>query len=638
MKYSIRSPFAGLLVALFLSACGSGGGGGGGSAPIPVPPAAPTGVTATARDANNLISWTSLPTPNSVTSYNVYWSTSAGVNKSNGTKVAFAKNPWPHTGLANDGTAYYYVVTAVSISGESAESAQVSASPAAAAAAADPLYYPDQWHLFNDGTLGGTSGEDLNVVPAWVTYKGTGIRIAVVDDGLEIGHEDLASNIAATGLSYNYLNGSSDPTGGEHGTAVAGIAASRDLNGLGGRGVAPLANMVGYNLLQNGTVSNSADSATRGSPNVHINTNSWGPPDGYGTLDASNTVWRSAISTGLTSGRSGLGTIYTWAAGNGAPVDNSNYDGYANNRGVIAVAALYHDGIKSSYSEPGANIWVSAYGGEFCISTRAITTTDRTGGAAGYNLTGTLGDYGDPASPYAAGNRNYTRCMNGTSAATPEVAGVVALMLEANPLLGWRDVRLILAQSARQNHPTDAAYWLPAPAPAGSGWLPAAAPFGSFNHKYGFGVVDAQAAVTLATGWANVGAEVVTPVPILSSPTLSIPDFDPAVGAPNPGVNNTINIAASGITSIEFIEITFNALDHARSGDLEITLTSPAGNVSRLAETHTCSSCSLYNGWVFGSARHLGEAADGAWTLTVRDLRVGNVGTFQSWALKFYGR
>lgn len=617
MKYSVRSQFAGLLV-LFLSACGSGGGGGGGGAPIPIPPAAPTGVTATARDANNLISWTSLPPPNSVTSYNVYWSTSAGVNKSNGTKVAFAKNPWPHTGLANGGTAYYYVVTAVSISGESAESAQVSASPAAAAITADPLYYPDQWHLFNDGTLGGTSGEDLNVVPAWATYKGTGIRIAVVDDGLEIGHEDLASNIAATGLSYNYLNGSSDPTGGEHGTAVAGIAASRDLNGLGGRGVAPLANMVGYNLLQNGTVSNSADSATRGSPNVHINTNSWGPPDGYGTLDASNTTWRSAISTGLTSGRGGLGTIYTWAAGNGAPVDNSNYDGYANNRGVIAVAALNHNGLNSSYAEPGANIWVSAYGGEFC-NTRTITTTDRTGGAAGYNLDGTLGDYGDPASAYATGNRNYTRCMNGTSAATPEVAGVIALMLEANPLLGWRDVRLILAQSARRNNSTDL------------GWGTAPAPYNEFNHKYGFGVVDAQAAVTLASVWVNVGPEL-TYTSELFSPTLAIPDNN------STGVSDTRTIAGSPVTNIEFIEITFSALDHAYSGNLEITLTSPAGTVSRLAELHACSTCTPYNGWVFGSARHLGEAVNGAWTLTVKDLATANVGTFQSWRLKFYGR
>jgi len=627
MKYSIRFTCANLLIALALSACGwDGGGGGSATAPPPLLPAVPTGVSATGRDGNNLISWTSFSPASGVTSYNVYWSTTAGVNETNGTKIPFVKNPWAHTGLPNDGTAYYYVVTAVNINGESVVSAQVSATPAAAAAAVDPLY-ADQWHLDNTGILGGIAGEDINVDTVWATYKGTGIRIAVVDNGLEIGHEDLASNIAATGLSYNYLNGGSDPTedplditpGNGHGTAVAGIAASRDLNGLGGRGVAPLANMVGYNFLQNGTVSNEADAATRGSPNVHVNTNSWGPTDGNGTLDASSTAWRSAITTGLTNGRGGLGTIYTWAAGNGAPVDNSNYDGYANNRGVIAVAAVHHDGIKSSYSEQGANLWVSAPAGEFC-NTRTITTTDRTGGTVGFNLTGSLGDYGDPASAYANGNRNYTRCMNGTSAATPVVAGVVALMLEANPLLGWRDVRLILAQSARRNDTLDA------------GWVTAPAPYAEFNHKYGFGVIDAQAAVTLASTWVNIGPELTFTTP-LSSPTVAIPDNDAVTGVSNP-----IAVADSGITSIEFVEITFSALDHPRSGDLEITLTSPTGAVSRLAETHACSSCTPHNGWIFGSARHLGEGADGNWTLTVKDLVTDDTGTFQSWRLKFYGR
>jgi len=623
MKHSIRILCSSLLMAFILSACG----GGSASAPPPPPaPTVPTGVSATGRDGNNLISWAALPNASGVTSYNVYWSATTGVTKATGTKIAFAVNPWAHTGLVN-GSTFYYVVTAVSLSGEGAESAQVSAMPAAAVVVADPLYV-DQWHLLNDGSLGGTPGEDINVAPVWATYKGTGIRIAVVDDGLEIAHEDLASNVAATGLSFSYENGGTDPTSGEHGTLVAGIAASRDLNGLGGRGVAPRANMVGYNLLQAYNLSNEADAATRGSPNVHINTNSWGPPDNLGTLGETNMTWRSAITTGLSSGRGGLGTIYTWAAGNGGGVvattcptgcDNSNYDGYANNRGVIAVAAVAHNGIKSSYSEQGANLWVSAYGGEYC-NTRTITTTDRTGGAVGLNVTGTLGDYGDPASAYFAGNRNYTRCMNGTSAATPEVAGVVALMLEASPLLGWRDVRLILAQSARMNDAID------------PGWTTSVTtPVYNFNHKYGFGVVDAQAAVTLASTWVNVGPELTFTTP-LSSPTVAIPDF------PAAGVSNTINVASSGIANIEFIEITFSALDHTHSGDLEITLTSPAGTISRLAELHACSPCTAHNGWVFGSARHLGEVANGVWTLTVTDLVTGNVGTFQSWRLKFYGR
>jgi kexin len=212
--------------------------------------------------------------------------------------------------------------------------------------------------------------------------------------------------------------------------------------------------------------------------------------------------------------------------------------------------------------------------------------------------------------------------MNGTSAATPQVAGVVALMLQANPNLGWRDVRLILAQSARQNDPSDA------------GWTKygVTAPPYHFNHKYGFGVVDAGAAVALASTWPPLVGTQMSYATALVSPGLPIPDNNAT------GVSSTINVAGSGISRIEFIEITFSAANHKRSGDLAITLTSPAGTVSQLSETHACSPCTPYNGWIFGSARHLGEAADGSWKLTVKDGAAKYTGTFQSWKLQFYGR
>lgn len=607
---------------LIISACGSSGEPNLKSAPIPI---APTGVSTTARDGNNLIAWSGVQ---GAASYNIYWSTTTGVNKTNGTKIAAANNPQAHTGLAN-GTPYYYVVTAVSAGGESAESAQASATPIAAAVVADPLY-ADQWHLKNTGQVGGTAGQDVNTESVWTTYKGNGVRIAIVDDGLEIGHEDLAANVAPNVLSYNYVTGGADPTehpsdvseSNGHGTAVAGIAAARDFNSLGGRGTAPRANLVSYNLLQNFTGTNIADAMIRGSTDVHISTNSWGPLDGYGRLYASPVIWRDAINAGLTSGRNGLGTIYTFAAGNGATgspdcftcVDNSNYDGFANYRGVIAVAAVNDRGIKSSYSEPGANIWISAPGGEYC-NTHTITTTDRTGVINGFNTTTTAG-----GRDYA--NANYTKCMNGTSAATPGVAGVVALMLEARPTLGWRDVRLILAETARKNDAVD------------DGWVTSSTtPAYNSNHKYGFGVIDAQAAVNRALTWTNVGAEL-SFMPPTATPGLAIPDNNTT------GVSSTINVAGSGISKIEFIEITFSADNHPYSGDLEIRLTSQTGAISRLAEQHFCVDdvCTAYDAWVFGSARHLGEAADGNWILTVRDLRLGRIGTFQSWNLKFYGR
>lgn len=603
------------------------------------PYGAPANVTATARDGNTVISWTAEP---AATSYNIYWSTTPGVNKSSGNKIALANDPQTHTGLTN-GTPYYYVVTAVNGSGETADSSEVNATPTAATAALDPLFN-DQWNLKNTGQTGynniaGAVGEDIHVAPVWTTVttncptgcKGDNVRIAIVDDGLEIGHEDLAANIAPTGTSYNYITGSSDPTNDPtdmssgHGTSVAGIAAARDNNGLGGTGVAPRANLVGYNLLQSTKASDEADAMTHGSPDVSISSNSWGPADGTGLLYPSDSAWQTAIDTGLSSGRNNLGTIYTWAAGNGAPVDNSNYDGYANYRGVIAVTAVNDQGKESSYAEPGANIWIAAPGGEYC-TTHAITTTDRTGAAGDNSYNDNL--YG--LLNYDYSNTNYTRCMNGTSSATPTVAGVVALMLQANPSLTWRDVRLILAQSARQNDPAD---------PGWTAYGTTVSPY-HFNHKYGFGVVDAAAAVAKASTWTNIGAEIAFPTS-KHTPNTPIPDNNTT------GVSDIINVSGSGISSIEYVEVTFSASDHPYEGDLAITLTSPSGTVSQLSETHVCldpntqkvlTSCSpAYNNWIFGSARHLGEAADGNWTLKVVDGAARDTGTFQSWGLRFYG-
>ncbi|MGA2092290.1 MAG: BACON domain-containing carbohydrate-binding protein [Sedimentisphaerales bacterium] len=90
-------------------------------------PSAPTGVTASAGDGQVSISWSAV---SGATSYNIYWSTTSGVTKTNGTKITDATSPYSHTILTN-GTTYYYIVTAVNSSGESMESAQVSATPTA---------------------------------------------------------------------------------------------------------------------------------------------------------------------------------------------------------------------------------------------------------------------------------------------------------------------------------------------------------------------------------------------------------------------------------------------------------------------------------------------------------------------------
>ena len=176
---------------------------------------------------------------------------------------------------------------------------------------------------------------------------------------------------------------------------------------------------------------------------------------------------------GVTNGYGGKGVLYVWAGGNGAPRgDYSGLDEYANFYAVTAVCAVNHADVRTAYSEAGPNLWVCAPSSDVARGTPGIATTDN-------------------------GHR-YTDSFGGTSAATPMVSGVAALVRGVNSDLTWRDVKLILAASARRNDPDD------------SGWDTGALRYGSateryrFNREYGFGVVDAKAAVDLARTWTNV--------------------------------------------------------------------------------------------------------------------------------------
>lgn len=146
----------------------------------------------------------------------------------------------------------------------------------------DPLF-PDQWHLDNTGQSGGTAGEDVNITSVWDTYKGSSNEvIAIVDDGLEIAHEDLSPNII-TGQNWDYVGNDNNPSpvlpDDNHGTACAGVAAASGFNGIGVTGAAPQAGLVGHRLLGAGTDTNEADALTRNNNLIDIYSNSWGPPD-----------------------------------------------------------------------------------------------------------------------------------------------------------------------------------------------------------------------------------------------------------------------------------------------------------------------------------------------------------------------
>ena len=472
-----------------------------------------------------------------------------------------------------------------------------------------------QWHLLNTGQVNGAvAGEDVGAGDVWDRYRGNGVRLAVVDDGLEIGHADLADNVYP-GASHDYITGGNDPTGGSHGTSVGGVAAGVGFNDLGVRGVAPAADLVGFNLLQAFNDANQGDAMSR-DLQVAVSNNSWGPTDGTGFLFASGNLWRAGVETAIADARDGKGAAIFWAGGNGGEFDNSNYDGWVNYHGVMAVAALAPDGKRASYSEPGANLLVAAPSGEFCDGSAVpptTVTTDRSG-ALGYNNGFGGNELADP---------DYTQCFNGTSSATPVVAGAAAVLLDARPDLSWRDVRAILARSARQNDPAD------------PDWTSNGAGL-TVNHQYGFGAVDLAAAVALAEDWTLL-PDAATPEDYAQNLNQPIDDGNAdAFGAPTVG---TINVTGGDIDSLEFVDVVFTS-DHTYSGDLEIVLTSPAGTESLLQLRHGCvNPCGpgFAGGWRFGSLRHFGEDPTGEWTLSVRDGFETDTGVFQSWQLVLRG-
>ena len=467
----------------------------------------------------------------------------------------------------------------------------------------DPLY-GCQWHLNN------SNGEDVNVEAVWAEgISGEGVNITVVDDGMDYTHADLRDNID-TSRNHDYT-GSGDihhPLE-HHGTKVAGVIAARD-NGIGVRGVAPRATVYGYNFLAAETTDlNSADAMARNGDVTAVSNNSWGPRGGP-DLGHASSFWELAVSAGVTDGYGGRGTFYAFAGGsNHLEGDNSNLSELANYYAVTAVCAVNDHDTRSFYSEMGANLWVCAPSNGL-QDYRGIVTTEN--------------------------SDRYNEGFGGTSAATPIVSGVAALMRSANPDLTWRDLKLILAASARKN---DA---------GNSGWEDGAGMYGSdsvsdryhFNHEYGFGVVDAKAAVDLAKAWSNL--------PPLQSSTaesarldVHIPDA-PSAGNPTTVIDTLALDTGIGFT--EFVEVTVS-LQHLFFRDLEIQLESPSGRISKLAvpfdtfadDDPSTSVIPLDGTFRFGSARHLGEDPYGVWKLRVTDRLAVADGTLYSWSITVYG-
>ena len=479
----------------------------------------------------------------------------------------------------------------------------------------EPLYMPSdgmvssQWHLKNTGQTGGTAGIDINVSTVWDDYTGAGVSIGIYDDGVDFTHSDLDDNYdPSQHLVIGSTTYSAMPGTGYHGTAVAGLIAAEN-NGTGTVGVAYDASITGVPILRSSGAPDLLASLWQMNRFDIVN-NSWGYSTPFQVnFNTSDSFWESFEGAILNAGtgRDGLGTILVKSAGNNRATGNdSNYDNFANHRQVIAVGAVDHNGMVTHYSNPGANLLVVAPSATFGVG---LTTTDISG-AAGNN------------------SGDYLSSFGGTSAAAPLISGVVALMLEANPDLGWRDVQEILAMSARQvgDPATVTGYekyqWSYNGA---SNWNGGGM---HFSNDYGFGLVDALAAVRLAESWTLLGtSDNEMKVSISAAMNTAIPD--------NGSV--TFQLALSQDILIDHLELTVDIL-HPNRGDLVITLTSPDGTTSILLNRPLNGNDTGDNLlFSFGSNAFWGELSAGTWTVTISDASGGNIGTVRSLNLAAYG-
>ncbi|QQP54174.1 Uncharacterized protein FKW44_006919 [Caligus rogercresseyi] len=201
-------------------------------------------------------------------------------------------------------------------------------------------------------------------------------------------------------------------------------------------------------------------------------------------------------------------------------------------------------------------------------------------------------------------------------------AGIIALALEANPTLTWRDVQHLVVLTSRGS----SGNYLKS-----DDWKTNGAGR-EYSHSYGFGLMDADAITEMASNWTNVPEQHI----------CDSPEFISENGLLESSAN--ASDCASEISSLEHVHLFIDLDSTSRRGDLSVSLTSPSGTTSRLLNFRPFDNQPVgfasFGNWPMMSVHFWGENVTGDasndWTLRINN-RGNGVASLKRWKLRFYG-
>ncbi|PIC52234.1 hypothetical protein B9Z55_002422 [Caenorhabditis nigoni] len=464
----------------------------------------------------------------------------------------------------------------------------------------DPLY-KDQWYLHG----GAVGGYDMNVRQAWLQgYAGRNVSVSILDDGIQRDHPDLAANYDPR-ASTDINDHDDDPTpqnngDNKHGTRCAGEVAALAGNNQCGVGVAFKAKIGGVRMLD-GAVSDSVEAASLSLNQDHIDiySASWGPEDDGKTFDGPGPLAREAFYRGIKNGRGGKGNIFVWASGNGGSrQDSCSADGYTTSVYTLSISSATYDNHRPWYLEECPSSIATTYSSAD-FRQPAIVTVDVPGGC--------------------------TDKHTGTSASAPLAAGIIALALEANPELTWRDMQHLVLRTANWKPLENNPGW----SRNGVGRM--------VSNKFGYGLMDGGALVNMAKSWKTVPEQHICTYEY----RLANPNPRPIVGRFQLNFTLDVNGCETGTPVIYLEHVQVHAtVRYLKRGDLKLTLFSPSGTRSVLLPPRPQDfNANGFHKWPFLSVQQWGEDPRGTWLLMVESVTTNPAaaGTFHDWTLLLYG-